>query len=79
MSDGYFVEAVTGERAVALPSVNDELGTELVIEETVSVSEVGGSVSLEFIDGPPQMPFKIGGTDPTADPTVLVWFDTQGA
>lgn len=67
----YFLETLGGEKAIELGSAEDGAALE--------TSELLGPIQLEVADGPVLPPWQIGGTDPTANPAVLVWFDTQGA
>lgn len=53
---------------------------EIVVGDSVQLSTTATDTTiLEFGGGPIQPPWQIGGTDPTSNPSVLVWFDTQGA
>lgn len=79
MSDDYVLEALIDEQAVALEPAVGVTGLEVAIEEVSSVKNVPGSVAMEPANGPIQPPWQIAGSDPTANPAVLVWFDTQGA
>ena len=66
----YLLEILAGDRAITLEPVADDTGVQLSPLKQSLALEVGGFF---------QMPWQIGGPDPTSNPAVLVWFDTQGA
>lgn len=63
------VEMVESGGSTLLPVVQDITAVEVFVDEPVAV-EVGMPV--------PDTKYKIGGTSPVADPSILVWFDTLG-
>lgn len=63
------VEILAGDRAIALPAVYNDTNLEVLVPPPTEV-EVHHQL--------PDTHYKLGGTDPTADPTVLVWYDTLG-
>lgn len=59
------VEVVNGESSYLLPPVADTTALEVYVDPPMQV------------EVPTQLPdthYKIGGTDPTADPSILVWY-----
>lgn len=64
------VEIIEGDVAYALPPVDDTTAVEVYVDQPVAV---------DVFTQLPDTHYKIGGTDPTADPSVLVWYDIEGA
>lgn len=72
------VEMLVGEKAEAITAGTDGNVLEIAIDEVSVVRNVPGSVVLEIHEDIPDTHYKLGGTDPTADQSVLVWYDTLG-
>lgn len=49
-----------------------------VAEELVS-EDLPGHDIVEVYETPPDTHYQVGGSNPTANPNILVWYDTQGA
>lgn len=67
----YSLEILDGETSFAHFVTEGSNVVEMVIPP--------GSVVAEVYVTPPDTKYQIGGTNPTLNPNILVWFDTQGA
>lgn len=47
--------------------------------EVLEVVNLPGHDIVEVYETPPDTHYQIGGSDPVANPSILVWYDTQGA
>lgn len=70
MAQDVIVEMIVGETAYPLPAVYDETAVEITVDPPIEVE-----VSYPI----PDTHYQIGGTNPAADPTILVWYDILGA
>jgi hypothetical protein len=65
----FVLEIINGSQAYSLPVSGTTTGLEVYVDPPVQ---------LDVVAQLPEQHYKIGGTDPVADPTVLVWYDTLG-
>lgn len=71
----YTVEMLVGEEAFSLGTTSDGTGIEIAVEPVSTIKNTLPDSSVIEVEGPPQVPWQIGGSDPTSNPAVLVWFD----
>ena len=68
---GYYVETLDDEQVFSVEPQMEGQPIEVLVPP--------GSNILEVFTTPPDTHYQIGGSNPAANPAILVWYDTEGA